>query len=37
MCHPGQEGYGEDLYLLECCQKLLRESPYRLHTFMNIN
>ncbi len=37
MCHPGQEGYGEDLFLLECCQKLLRESPYRLHTFMNIN
>jgi len=37
MCHPGQEGYGEDLSLLERCQKLVQENPYRLSTFMDIN
>lgn len=37
MCHPGQEGYGEDLSLLEHCQGLLQGKPYRLSTFMDID
>lgn len=36
MCHPGQEGYGEDLPLLERCQNIMKAGPYRLCSFKDI-
>jgi len=36
MCHPGQHGYGEDLPMLERCQTILRDGPYRLCSFSKI-
>ena len=36
MCHPGQDGYGEDLPLLERCQGILKNSSYYLCSFTNL-
>lgn len=33
MCHPGQQGYGEDLALLERCGGVLRRSSLQLCSF----